>query len=117
MGDREQARAMDLPNYQCPPFVRDIPEHAGSWGWVSSRYIAQDDEGYLWADGEQAPLTSLTQNNGVRALLAWSEEGLAVWVDPNGYHALARIKGDAAQDGWIPVSVAMKECPLYARED
>ncbi|MEV7952901.1 hypothetical protein [Streptomyces sp. NPDC088141] len=54
MTDRKQARAMDLPDYPCPPLFGDIATHAGSWGWFnavatgSHRVIARDLDGYLW---------------------------------------------------------------------
>ena len=118
MTDRNQARAMDLPGYSCPPFVRDIPTHAGTWGWIHAFSIVQDDHGYLWADGQVKPKSSLSgDNGGHRALVAWSEAGLSVWVDPDGYGSLQRLEGEVDTGRWVPVAALMAEAPGYAGAD
>ena len=118
MTDRKQARAMDLPGYPCPPSVRDIPNHAGSWGWVTSSNVAQDDRGYLWVKAGATPKIALHDDNGGRrALVAWSETGLSLWVDPRGYVSLDRVRGDTEEMelDWVPVAVVLKEQPGFTQ--
>jgi hypothetical protein len=113
--DRKQARAMDLPSFSTPPFVRDIRTHAGSWGWVFPQHIAQDDAGYLWADGAASPKATAPGNSsGHCALLAWSANGLSAWVDPRGYGGLGRISGAVDETKWVPVVEVLTDLPPYA---
>jgi hypothetical protein len=117
MTDRKQARAMDLPDYPCPPFVRDIPNHAGSWGWVNGFSIVQDDDGYLWADGNATPLPVKKVPWATQVLLAWSDVGLTLYAPPESYQYLKRITGELDRAKWIPVARVMKEPPTFLGED
>lgn len=110
---RRQARAMDIPGFHLTPFIRDIPKTKGSWGWVFAGDLAQDDDGYLWADGDSHPRFTLDSAN--RVAMAWSEDGLVVWVDPASLARIGRVEGEVERSRWIPVSAVLTERPVYAR--
>lgn len=112
------ARAFDLPGWPCPPRVRDIPNHENSWGWVpcqpGHRGIYQDELGYLWADGNMVPeFQTLDDSHGYPgAIVAWTEQGLAVFVHPKSLRYIGSIsKLDMEPDRWIPIAVVLTEAP------
>lgn len=130
------ARAFDLPGWPCPPRVRDIPNHVGSWGYVPchmlqqsdysvrahSPRIAQDELGFLWADGDVIPQFRTVDPapgadiNATGAILAWTERGLGVYVHSKSLQYIGSIsKLDMEPDRWIPIAVALAEIPKEAR--
>lgn len=106
---------MEIPGFNHPPFVRGIRDHAGTWGWVWPRSIAQDDTGRLWADGTAEPKHEI--RSGHRALLAWSTNGITAWIDPRGYSHMTRINGPVDQARWVPITGIMTTLPGYAEDD
>mgnify|MGYP001036386364 CR=1 FL=1 len=117
MRNRKQANVMDLPGYAIPPTVYDMLHNAGSWGWVTISHIGQDEDGCLWADGDARPRICLPteENNGCRALLSWSEEGLSTWVDPHGYGGWKQL-GGVDKGRWLPIMRVMAKLPPYGRD-
>jgi len=132
MNDTPHARAFDLPGWPCPPRVRDIPNHENSWGYVpchagqNSAYadknhcprIAQDDLGYLWADGNAIPAFQALEGHadGPGAILAWTEQGLGVYVHPKSLRYIGNIsKLDMEPDRWIPIAVVLTDAPKEAQ--
>lgn len=128
VNDTPHARAFDLPGWPCPPRVRDIPNHVGSWGYVpchagqnagfdnkpGSPRIVQDDLGYLWADGDEIPKFRALNgsDDGPGAILAWTEQGLGVYVHPKSLRYIGNIsKLDMEPDRWIPIAVVLTEAP------
>jgi hypothetical protein len=120
------ARAFDLPGWPCPPRVRDIPHHQESWGWVfvsagSKPVIAQDEMGYLWADGTAIPRFQLPpkSDNNPGAILCWTECGLGVWVHPKSLRSIGDINIstllDSEPDRWVPIAVALHELPAFIK--
>jgi hypothetical protein len=113
MTDRKQARAMDLPNYPCPPSVGHIASHAGSWGWVNPNgAVAQDEDGYLWVNGAEN-LTPIPSTS-TYILAVWTEEGVAVYVPQPSYQHVKTIRGEMGSKAWVPVASVLKEPPGYA---
>lgn len=132
MSDTPHARAFDLPGWPCPPRARDIPNHADSWGYVpcnagqqarfdnkaGSPRIVQDDLGYLWADGDAIPAfrTPRESDDGPGAILAWTEQGLGVYVHLKSLRYIGNIsKLDMEPDRWIPIAVVLTEMPKGAQ--
>jgi hypothetical protein len=118
------ARAFDLPGWPCPPRVRDIPHHQDSWGWArTSPYgdtgvVAQDELGYLWADGQAVPQFRLPDNNYVNpgAVLFWTETGLGAYVHPQSLQHLRSVSRlDMDPDRWVPIAVVSAEIPPSAK--
>jgi hypothetical protein len=121
------ARAFDLPGWPCPPRVRDIPSHEGSWGYVRvTPYkigdieppIAIDELGYLWACGDTVPQFCLPSENdhSPGALLCATPDGLGVWIHPKSLSRLPSISRlDMQPDQWIPIAVALAEMPAAAQ--
>lgn len=108
MSDRKQARAMDLPDYPCPPSVGHIASHAGSWGWANPvGAIAQDEKGYLWVNGT-TDLTPAPSMSGY-ILAVWTEEGVSVYVPRSSYHHVKTIRGTMGSKAWVPVASVMSE--------
>lgn len=120
MSDRKQARAMDLPDYPCPPSLGQIPHHAGSWGWFGTSAtsplnaaVAQNANGYLWARST----THLQPHPqvGVKstALAVWTEDGLGLYVPREAYRYVYRVDNIDELE-WTPVAAVLKEPPGYA---
>jgi hypothetical protein len=112
------ARASDLPGWPCPPRVRDIPQHGDSWGWVAvatfGGSVAQDELGYLWADGAAVPRfkTPDPTSESPGAVLVWTERGLGVWVHPKSFVCLPNVSRlDMEPDRWVPIAVVLPELP------
>lgn len=114
MSSRKQARAMDLPDFPCPPSVGEIATHAGSWGWVNPGYAAQDEHGYLWVKRDAVPSPVATAPKGRQALVAWTEDGIALHVPREAYGHIDFLRGDVDEAAWVPVAAVMKEHPGYA---
>lgn len=122
MTSTPHARAFDLPGWPCPPRVRDIPNHENSWGWVPCQdaicAVFQDELGYLWADGNMIPqFQTLNDKNYVPgAILAWTEQGLGVYVHPKSLRHIGSIsKLDMEPDRWIPIATVLAEPPKEAQ--
>lgn len=132
MNNTPHARAFDLPGWPCPPRVRDIPSHVGSWGYVPchagqngifenrawSPRIVQDELGYLWADGDAIPkFCSLdSDSDGPGAILCRTEQGLGVYVHPKSLRYIGNIsKLDMEPDRWIPIATVLAEMPKEAQ--
>jgi hypothetical protein len=117
------ARVFDLPGWPCPPRVRDIPKHEESWGWVpvvpsSLGAIAQDEMGYLWADGDAVPQFRLPDQSwdAPGAVVCWTAQGIGVWVHPKSLSWIGSISQlDMEQDRWVPVAVALAELPPFVK--
>lgn len=112
MTERKQARAMDLPEYPCPPTMGHIASHAGSWGWANpTGAVAQDHDGYLWvkASTHLAPKPSTSHY----LLGVWAEGGLEVYVPRAAYGHIRTV--ETAGTDWVPVSRVLKEPPGYAQ--
>ncbi|WP_435279164.1 hypothetical protein [Streptomyces sp. 1222.5] len=116
MTDRNQARAMDLPDYPCPPTVGQIGSHAGSWGWFSSAHIAQDDNGYLWIESKARPLPTRTEPTRLKSLAAWTEQGIALYTPPSAYQVMGFLTSPVDELEWAPVASILKEPPGYATD-
>lgn len=122
MNSTPHARAFDLPGWPCPPRVRDIPNHKDSWGWVPCQSVTngvyQDELGYLWADGNMVPeFRTLNDSNQVPgAILAWTEQGLGVYVHPKSLRFIGNIsKLDMEPDRWIPIATVLTAPPKEAQ--
>jgi hypothetical protein len=123
------ARAFDLPGWPCPPRVRDVPACEGSWGMVdvinhSNRQLvalAQDELGFLWANGDIVPKFRLPNDHDLGspgAVVCWTPEGLGLWVHPKSLAHLPSISRlDMDQDRWIPVAVALSELPPHITKE
>jgi hypothetical protein len=133
MTNQPHTRAFDLPGWPCPPRVRDIPGHEGSWGYVQcnagwnasfenqrhSPRIVQDDLGYLWADGNAIPQFQLPRgsDDGPGAILFWTEQGLGVYVHPKSLRYIGNISRlDMEPDRWIPIAVPAAELPSFVKD-
>ncbi|MFJ5967898.1 hypothetical protein [Streptomyces sp. NPDC093060] len=121
MTDRKQARAMDLPDYPCPPSLGQVPAHAGSWGWFwpvttsnADIVIAQDPNGYLWVRSSTRLDPHPDISTKVSALAAWTEDGLGLYVPKEAYKYVRRFDGSFDELEWTPVAVVLKEPPGYA---
>jgi hypothetical protein len=113
MSERKQARAMDLPEYPCPPSMGHIASHAGSWGWANPvNTIAQDENGYLWVSSTTDLTPSCT--SPLYILAVWTEEGISVYVPRGSYQHVKTIRGAMENKPWVPVASVMKEPPTYA---
>lgn len=118
------ARAFDLPGWPCPPRVRDIPNHEGSWGWVptfvisSKQPVAIDELGYLWVNGDVVPRfrTPNTDDANPGAVLSWTPDGVGLWVHPKSLAYLPSISRlDMVPDEWLPVARVLAEMPGPAK--
>lgn len=113
------ARTSDLPGWPCPPRVRDMPKTPKSWGYVpigSFHSIVQDEQGYLWADGDRVPMP-IHNGEASYALLVWTEQGLAVFIDPRGYGRLPfRSLLDDEPERWIPIVAVLAEPPTDVKK-
>lgn len=120
MPERKQARAMDLPDYPCPPTLGEIATHAGSWGWFNafavrpdSATVAQDADGYLWVRADVRPTPDRGAGATQVALATWTEGGIALYLAPEAYRYLHVV--DVSGGGWVPVASVLKEPPGYAQ--
>lgn len=122
----KHAKATDLPEWPCPPRVRDIPHNENSWGWVmvitsqSSPPIAQDEMGYLWADGAVVPAFRLPHDawDSPGVVLCWTEHGLGAWVHPKSSRhigAISRLDVRRDPDRWVPIAVVLHELPAFVK--
>lgn len=112
------ARATDLPGWPSPPRVSDIPNTEDSWGWawLSSSPVVQDDIGRLWADGEVIPAVSLGSGQGARVLLAWTPDGLSIYIAPTDYYMLrSKSTLDMHPERWIPIRRVLSELPAHVK--
>lgn len=117
------ARAFDLPGWPCPPRLRDIPHHEESWGLIPVipydwGVVAQDEIGYLWADGAAVPVFKIPseadENPG--AVVCWTKHGLGIWVHPKSLQYLRAISRlDMEQARWVPIAVALPELPPFVK--
>ena len=111
------ARAVDLPDWPCPPRVRSIPTTPESWGWVpvltETGAVAQDELGYLWVDGNVAPKYRLPRDSeeSPGALVCCTVHGLGLWVHPKSLGFLRSISRLDEPDRWVPVMVVLPDPP------
>ena len=119
-GNTRHARAFDLPGWPCPPRVRDIPGTERSWGWVpmsaGTFAVAQDELGYLWADGNYVPQFRLPCDTYVQsgAVLCWIPHGLGAWIHSNSFCMLASVSRlDMIPERWVPITEALAELPEH----
>ena len=115
MTDRKQARAMDLPDYPCPPTIGEIATHAGTWGWINPGYVAQDEDGYLWVERSGHPRPTPQPPWDLQGIVVWTEEGLALYLPHKGYGHMKLLRGAVDEALWAPVASVLKEPPGYAR--
>lgn len=117
------ARVYDLPGWPTPPRVRDIANHAGSWGRVLVSNIGlgavcQDEFGRLWVDGSATPRFQWLDAENVNpgAYVYWTERGIGLYVDPKSYQYLDNVSGlDMEPDQWVPVAIVAQELPGFAK--
>ena len=114
MTDRKQARAMDLPDYPCPPTLGQIATHAGSWGWANPGYVAQDSDGYLWVEKAGEPRPTPQTPVEFQALISWSEDGLTLFMPRKGYGHMRVLRSPVDEGLWAPIAAVLKEPPGYA---
>ena len=113
MTDRKQARAMDLPDYPCPPNLGGIPTHAGSWGWFNpATTISQDADGYLWV--KSAERCQPTADTSIAPLAVWTEDGLALYLPRHAYHFVRSLDEPVDELLWTPVASVLREPPAFA---
>ncbi len=123
MTDHRHAIASDLPNWPCPPRVRDIPNIQESWGYAHASIaypavVAQDELGRLWADGDAIPVFLLIDESrhAPGAYLYWTRGGLGLYLHPKSYPYLGNISSlDMQPDRWIPVTEAAREVPPFVK--
>ena len=117
--NQPHAQAFDLPGWPCPPRVRDISTTRDSWGWVPvlSRdgAVAQDELGYLWADGTVAPKYRRPNDADASpgALVCWTEAGLGLWVHPQSLQYLRDISRLDDPDRWVSVAMVLPNPPDF----
>lgn len=114
MTDRKQARAMDLPDYPCPPTVGEIADHAGSWGWFNPGWVAQDGSGYLWVKRGAQPRPRPQAPESLQALATWTEDGIGLYLPRKGYGHMTLLQGEVDEAAWAPVASVLKEPPAFA---
>ncbi|MFD3999795.1 hypothetical protein [Streptomyces rubiginosohelvolus] len=114
MSSRKQARAMDLPDFPCPPSVGEIATHAGSWGWINPVNVSQDERGFLWVKRDATPSPVAREPKGRQALAAWAEEGVTLHVPRKAYEHIQLLRGEVDEVAWVPVASVMPEIPGYA---
>lgn len=116
------ARTSDIPGWTCPPRVRDIPQHENSWGWVTIRdntysIIVQDEQGYLWVDGDATLRSGLPDYGPDRAVLCWTEQGLGVYVFPGTQVVPVVCQADLERlPGRMPIAVVLPELPAHVKD-
>lgn len=122
------ASVADLPGYRTPATVAEIPAFPNSFGFVCvpsgiflslvTPGIAQDEDGKLWANPKTYLMSSRPDNDVPWAAVAWTEEGLGVFVPQHTYSALARSKRSASFiEGWVPVVEVLDSVPGAADAD
>ena len=120
MTDKRPARAMDLPDYPCPPSLREIASHAGSWGWFNTvptpgrPIIARDTDGYLWARADKELSPERETRGAVDALAVWTEDGVALFVPREAYKYLRTIKPPVDELEFVPIASILKQPPDYS---
>jgi hypothetical protein len=127
MTDRH-ARVTDLPGYLTPATVAEVPAFPNSYGfvWVPGGIlfslavpgIAQDADGKLWANPRAPLMSARPSDDATWAAVAWTEDGLGVYVPPQTYSALARNRRtDNLVEGWVPVVEVLASAPGATERD
>lgn len=112
MSPKEHARAMDLPDYPCPPNLGGIATHAGSWGWANPiQAVAQDADGYLWAAVDTT--LSPRRSTALDVLATWTETGIGLYIPKRSYGMIGSV-ATASEPDWVPVARVLLEPPPYA---
>ena len=77
--------------------------------------VAQDELGFLWADGNAAPKYRLPNDADASsgALVCWTERGLGLWVHPKSLAYLRDISRLDDVDRWIPVATVLPNLPGF----
>lgn len=117
----------DLPGYMTPGTVAEILHFPGSYGfvWVNGSIfaftpsgIAQGEDGKLWANPKALLMDERPDDDKLWAAVAWTENGLGVFVPRHAYRAVAhRRLASAALEGWIPVVEVLASAPGTAGEE
>lgn len=116
------ASVADLPGYRTPATIAEVPAFPNSYGYVCvpsgifaslvAPGIAQDEGGKLWANPKTYLMSSQPGNDVPWAAVAWTKEGLGVFVPQHTYSALARSKRSADfVEGWVPVVEVLASVP------
>ena len=120
MTDKRPARAMDLPDYPCPPSLREVASHAGSWGWFNTvptpgrPIIARDTDGYLWARADIELSPERETRGSVDALAVWTEDGVALFVPREAYKYLRTVEPPVDELEFVPIASVLKQPPDYS---
>jgi len=78
--------------------------------------VAQDELGYLWADGNYVPQFRLPCDTYVQsgAVLCWIPHGLGAWIHSNSFCMLASVSRlDMTPERWVPITEALAELPEH----
>lgn len=120
------ASVTDLPGYMTPATVREILDFPGSYGfvWVNGGIlaftpsgIAQGEDGKLWANPKALLMDEQPDGDKLWAAVAWTENGLGVFVPRHSYRAIAhRRLSSASLEGWIPVVEVLTSVPGAAAD-
>lgn len=113
MSDKPHAKAVDLPNYPCPPNIASIATHTASWGWANpTDLIAQDTAGYLWVRADRT-LTPTAETPSLYVLATWTDTGIGLYVPPRSYAHIIHVPTPSEPE-WVPVATILTEAPAYA---
>lgn len=115
------ASVTDLPGYMTPATVAEILDFPGSYGfvWINGGIlaftpsgIAQGEDGKLWANPKALLMDEQPVDSKSWAAVAWTENGLGVFVPKCSYRAVAhRRLASTALEGWIPVVEVLTSVP------
>lgn len=111
----------DLPGYMTPATVAEILDFPDSYGfvWVNGGIfsfapsgIAQGEGGKLWANPKAPLMDERPDDDKLWAVVAWTENGLGVFVPRHSYRAIAHRKlSSASLEGWIPIVEVLPSVP------
>lgn len=116
------AKARDLPGYEAPARVRDIPHHKESWGSIPCFTVqgvapfGQDELGYLWVNGNIVPKGDMPPENDANpgAVVFHANGGIGIWVHPKSYRHLMSInRTDMIPDNWLTVTEVTNKLPSF----
>jgi hypothetical protein len=106
-----QANMSHLTVYPCPPLVKDIPQHKGSFGWISPGAVAADTAGNLWVDSYTVPQPC--PGAPTEPIVAYTKEGLAIHAPMSAFRSFQRSVSIQDKDRWMPVAVTMAALPAH----
>lgn len=128
------ARIYDIPEFPCPPRVRDIPSTPNSWGFLDVRgsllpgstydlhrgTMFYDELGFLWVNGESTPSCQAVraEHPSPGSIVYWTPQGIGLWIHPRSLRMLDSVSRLDLQadkgDRWLPVAEVGKEMPAAA---